>query len=149
MTSKKDAVPTTRFYRGDGVEEFPEIPAVAPVPPQPTLADEVCGIIAKNCGLCESLHPVRKVLEARAAAPAVEDAPTCWRCGTVHHPDASCGEDATPRTPLRDWLEERRQNCLRIAEQKTGNDKTGWLEDAEYFRAAIAALAASTRTGQP
>jgi hypothetical protein len=35
--------------------------------------------------------------------------------------------------PLIDWVEERRLNCLRIARAKTGAEKIGWLEDADYF----------------
>lgn len=41
---------------------------------------------------------------------------------------------------LIDWLEERRLNCLRIAEIKQLSDREGWLEDAEYFKRAIAAI---------
>jgi hypothetical protein len=36
-----------------------------------------------------------------------------------------------------EWLKERRANCLRIADTKTGPLRRGWLEDAEYFEAAI------------
>lgn len=43
------------------------------------------------------------------------------------------------------WLDERRINCLRIAGQKIGEDRAGWLEDARQFHAAIEALAALTR----
>ena len=36
-----------------------------------------------------------------------------------------------------EWLKERRTNCLRLAAEKTGEDRTGWYEDASYFEAAI------------
>lgn len=41
---------------------------------------------------------------------------------------------------LLDWLQERYDNCLRIAAQKTGEDQKGWLDDAHYFNLAIAML---------
>jgi hypothetical protein len=34
---------------------------------------------------------------------------------------------------LVDWIEEREQNALRIADSKHGADRQGWLEDAAYF----------------
>lgn len=37
---------------------------------------------------------------------------------------------------LLDWLEERRQNALRIAKTKHGDDRQGWLEDVSYFARA-------------
>lgn len=36
-----------------------------------------------------------------------------------------------------EWLKERRANCLRIASEKTGDDRRGWEQDAAYFRAAV------------
>ena len=42
---------------------------------------------------------------------------------------------------LMEWLEERYQNTLRIAKTKSGLDRDGWLEDAEYFKQAMEALA--------
>lgn len=36
-----------------------------------------------------------------------------------------------------EWLKERKRNCQRIAVMKSGDDKQGWLEDAEYFDEAI------------
>jgi hypothetical protein len=45
-------------------------------------------------------------------------------------------EEAMSMLTLAEWLEERYQNCLRLAEHKRGEDRRGWLEDAEYFRLA-------------
>lgn len=38
------------------------------------------------------------------------------------------------------WIYERLQNSLSIAEQKQGDDRASWLEDAAYYRAALAML---------
>ena len=38
--------------------------------------------------------------------------------------------------PLIQWLEDRRENCLRLAEGLVGDDRKAWMEDAEYFRLA-------------
>lgn len=43
-------------------------------------------------------------------------------------------------TDLEHWLQERYDNCIRIAGQKTGDDRKGWMEDADYFHAALAHL---------
>ena len=49
---------------------------------------------------------------------------------------------------LVDWLEERKLNALRIAQTKTGEDKTGWLEDAAYFSLAER-VARNSRSSPP
>lgn len=36
---------------------------------------------------------------------------------------------------LLTWVQERHENCLRIAAQKIGQERYGWLEDAAYFAA--------------
>lgn len=38
------------------------------------------------------------------------------------------------------WLKERESNARRIAETKTGDDRAGWFEDAEYFQGAREAV---------
>lgn len=47
---------------------------------------------------------------------------------------------------LVDWLNERAANCRRIAADKRGADRTGWLEDEAYFRRAAAVVAAANKT---
>lgn len=42
---------------------------------------------------------------------------------------------------INEWLMERRDNCLRIAKTKIGDDRDGWLEDAGYFMGALRLLA--------
>lgn len=49
-------------------------------------------------------------------------------------------EDLMKLGRLSRWLHERRENCLRIAAGKPESDRAGWLEDAKYFEAAIAAV---------
>ena len=44
---------------------------------------------------------------------------------------------------LEEWLQERYDNCVRIAAQKDGEEKRGWLVDAQYFDRALRALAKS------
>ncbi len=43
---------------------------------------------------------------------------------------------------LEDWLRERHENCLRLAEQKVGAEREGWLEDAAYFSRAMTTIVA-------
>jgi len=47
---------------------------------------------------------------------------------------------------LRDWLREREMNARRIASGKQGEDRAGWLEDAEYFKRAAEAVDELERT---
>lgn len=39
-----------------------------------------------------------------------------------------------------DWLIERMENCERLAKTKAMPDRSGWLNDADYFRSAILEL---------
>lgn len=41
---------------------------------------------------------------------------------------------------LRDWLRARELNARRIASGKSGADRAGWLEDADYFKRAAEAV---------
>ncbi len=35
------------------------------------------------------------------------------------------------------WLEDRREYAMRVAKDKTGSDRQGWIEDGDYLGAAI------------
>ena len=56
----------------------------------------------------------------------------------------SCGMtpsgSGSAKLTLQEWLQERYANCLRHAENKTGGDREGWLEDADYYQQALTAL---------
>ncbi len=41
------------------------------------------------------------------------------------------------------WIHERELNAIRISLTKTGADRLGWLEDAEYFKQAVALMSAN------
>jgi len=38
------------------------------------------------------------------------------------------------------WVAERLENSERIAKHKSGDDKSGWLEDAMYFQTILTLL---------
>lgn len=82
-------------------------------------------------------------------------------------------EDSSPRQPIRhtcadpagelieehcaacenlsldQWVRERYENCLRLAETKSGLDRDGWLNDADYFRRIAAELRDSPSRPSP
>lgn len=59
-------------------------------------------------------------------------------------PQPTVGEQTEPeRNQLIEWLRERRENCLLIAEGKTGDDLRGWIEDSSYFGEAIRLISPS------
>lgn len=41
---------------------------------------------------------------------------------------------------LRDWLAERQENAAHLARLRPAADRSGWLEDADYFRQAVEAV---------
>lgn len=61
----------------------------------------------------------------------VPPAPYEHVCDTPNYTDGPCY--ACARDKVLEWVFERYENCLRIAAQKTGDDKRGWLEDADHF----------------
>jgi hypothetical protein len=48
-----------------------------------------------------------------------------------------------------DWLEERLANSLRLADEKNGNDRAGWVEDAAYYAKTLAILRTLSGTPPP
>lgn len=44
------------------------------------------------------------------------------------------------RPDVIEWLWDREENCLRLAREKTGVDRDGWIEDAKFFHLAIVLL---------
>ena len=49
--------------------------------------------------------------------------------------DMPLEEDLMQRRPpcLEEWVRERLANCKRIAAEKQGIERDGWLEDVRYF----------------
>ena len=50
-------------------------------------------------------------------------------------------KDVCNREDVIAWLQERRDNCIRIADVKPTKEVEGWLDDAQYFDAAIMLIA--------
>jgi hypothetical protein len=46
-----------------------------------------------------------------------------------------------------DWLEERLANSMRLAREKAGEDRAGWVQDAAYYAKTLAIL--RTLSGTP
>jgi len=44
------------------------------------------------------------------------------------------------RLSLDEWVLDRYENCVRLAQAKRGKDRNGWLEDAAYFREILKVL---------
>lgn len=79
------------------------------------------GTAGRDDGLCAALDRVEQMLQA------------------IDDPDWQA--QATQRsTALVSWLAEREANARAIAQSKSGIDRAGWLEDAEYFAQAIVAV---------
>ena len=72
-----------------------------------------------------------------AKGPMTAVPPYQPKAATLHH-------DKTPsleRDMVVDWLRERRDNALRIAESKQGEDRAGWMDDVGFFEKAADMLA--------
>lgn len=41
---------------------------------------------------------------------------------------------------LLSWLQERYENCLRLANEKSGLDQQGWMDDAKHFQDVISLI---------
>lgn len=58
-------------------------------------------------------------------------------------------EEMSLSVPIRkeevvEWLHERQLNAQRIADAKSGEDRSGWMEDAHFFESAISHLKEAT-----
>lgn len=49
---------------------------------------------------------------------------------------------------VRGWLQDRRDNCQRIARSKRGEDRKGWLDDVAFFTAAVGLIDAAMNNTQ-
>lgn len=49
------------------------------------------------------------------------------------------------RLTVLEWAEERYENTLRLAAEKTGSDRDGWLEDAAYWHRIVEMIEAYWR----
>lgn len=45
-------------------------------------------------------------------------------------------------TQALEWLEERLANCIRIGDERSGEDRDGWAEDAAFFAKTLAIIQA-------
>jgi hypothetical protein len=52
-------------------------------------------------------------------------------CNTPNSTDGPCY--ACAKEKVMEWVFERYENCVRIAKNKTGEDRAGWLKDADCF----------------
>lgn len=68
----------------------------------------------------------------------------CAECKTVAATDnlRSNPYEVYVAGDLIEWVQERYDNCIRIANQKQGSDKFGWLMDAVHFERILKVLAA-------
>lgn len=53
-----------------------------------------------------------------------------------------------PAISVLEWARERLANTYRLAAEKTGTDRDGWLEDAAYWREIVKALGTQARPGK-
>jgi hypothetical protein len=67
---------------------------------------------------------------------------TCSYRSTLHAKSVDC-EDWQPS--LEHWIEERMNNCMKIAQGKSGPDQAGWLEDADCFRRVLQLIRATSK----
>lgn len=93
-------------------------------------------LVPINRAIAEELKTPSRKAEMAAMAEFLEHVATRATFDQIGKP---APPDGLPLS-VEDWLQERLDNCQRIAATKTGADRTGWLVDARYFNEALMRL---------
>lgn len=79
----------------------------------------------------------------RAPVPRAERPVRTRRSITVGTIVLTAAQNGGTMLSIIEWLQERHDNCVRIAAQKVGKDREGWVEDALYFELALKSIKAA------